>query len=173
MEAEQALVVDTRRRRGLARLSRGDLTCRLTQPFALRYEPLRNDFNEGDGEAAGGHARDHRQRLQHERRRRPTWPAPPTSWPTAPSSRPPAWSQTAAALDQITAAVRSTADGANQANAAAASARAEVERSDPVVTEAVEAMTLIEASSGKIGQIIGRDRRDRLPDQPPGSERWR
>jgi len=51
--------------------------------------------------------------------------------------------------------VRSTAEGAHQANAAAASARAEVERSDPVVTEAVEAMTLIEASSGKIGQIIG------------------
>jgi methyl-accepting chemotaxis protein len=63
--------------------------------------------------------------------------------------------ETAAALDQITAAVRSTAESAHQANAAAASARSAVQGSDPVVTEAVEAMTLIEASSGKIGHIIG------------------
>jgi methyl-accepting chemotaxis protein len=63
--------------------------------------------------------------------------------------------QTTAALGEITVAVRNTADSASQANAAAASARLEAERSDPVVSEAVEAMTLIETSSGQIGKIIG------------------
>jgi methyl-accepting chemotaxis protein len=153
IEAEQALVVDAVAD-GLAHLSRGDLTCRLNQAFADRYEPLRADFNgamerlqaamrEITGNAASMTAG------VAEMARATDELADRTEQQAA------SLVQTVAALDQITAAVRSTAEGANQANAAAASARAEVERSDPVVTEAVEAMTLIETSSDQIGQIIG------------------
>jgi methyl-accepting chemotaxis protein len=153
LEAEQTLVVDTLAT-GLAHLSRGDLTWRLRQAFADRYEPLRGDFNGA------------MERLQDAMREISGNAASMTAGVAdmtratddlADRTEQQAASlvQTVAALDQITAAVRSTAEGANQANAAAASARAEVERSDPVVTEAVEAMTLIEASSDQIGQIIG------------------
>jgi methyl-accepting chemotaxis protein len=55
----------------------------------------------------------------------------------------------------VTVAVNETAENARQANAAAEGARLEAERSDPVVTEAVDAMTQIETSSGQIGRIIG------------------
>jgi methyl-accepting chemotaxis protein len=153
LEAEQALVVETVAT-GLAQLSRGDLTCRLTQPFAVRYEPLRADFN-GAMEKLQAAMREITGNASSmtagvvDMARAVDELADRTEQQAA------GLVQTAAALDQITAAVRSTADGAHQANAAAASARSEVERSDPVVTEAVEAMTLIEASSGKIGQIIG------------------
>uniref|UniRef100_B0T2U0 Methyl-accepting chemotaxis sensory transducer n=1 Tax=Caulobacter sp. (strain K31) TaxID=366602 RepID=B0T2U0_CAUSK len=153
LEAEQTLVVDTVAE-GLAHLSRGDLTCRLTQPFAARYEPLRIDFN-GAMEKLQAAMREITGNASSmtagvaEMARATDELADRTEQQAA------SLVETVAALDQITAAVRSTADGAHQANAAAASARSEVERSDPVVTEAVEAMTLIEASSGKIGHIIG------------------
>jgi methyl-accepting chemotaxis protein len=153
IEAEQALVVDSVAQ-GLAHLSRGDLTCRLTHAFADRYEPLRADFNgamdklqaamrEITGNASSMTAG------VAEMARAADELAHRTEQQAA------SLVQTATAMDQITAAVRSTAENAHQANAAAASARLEAERSDPVVTEAVEAMTLIETSSGKIGHIIG------------------
>jgi methyl-accepting chemotaxis protein len=153
LEAEQTLVVDTVAQ-GLAQLSRGDLTCRLTQRFAARYEPLRADFN-GAMEKLQAAMREITGNASSmtagvaEMARAADELADRTEEQAA------SLVQTVAALDQITAAVRSTAEGANQANAAAASARLEVERADPVVTKAVESMTLIETSSGQIGQIIG------------------
>lgn len=153
LEAEQTLVVDTVAT-GLANLSRGDLTCRLTKPFAARYEPLRADFNDAMDKLQAamreitGNASSMTAGVA-EMARAADELAGRTEQQAA------SLVQTVAALDQITAAVRSTADGARQANAAAASARSEVERSHPVVAEAVEAMTLIETSSGKIGHIIG------------------
>ena len=63
--------------------------------------------------------------------------------------------ETAAALDEITATVRRTAEGAHQAAQAVQSARGDAEASGKVVQEAVEAMSAIEQSSTKIGNIIG------------------
>jgi methyl-accepting chemotaxis protein len=63
--------------------------------------------------------------------------------------------ETAAALDEITATVRKTAEGAIQANAVVAGAKSDAEKSGLVVREAVSAMSAIEQSSQKIGQIIG------------------
>ena len=63
--------------------------------------------------------------------------------------------ETAAALDQITATVRKTAEGANEARSAAATAKTDAERSGEVVRETVNAMSGIEASSKQIGNIIG------------------
>jgi len=63
--------------------------------------------------------------------------------------------ETAAALDEITATVRRTAEGAKQASGVVQSARGDAEQSGKIVQEAVEAMSAIEQSSAKIGNIIG------------------
>ena len=63
--------------------------------------------------------------------------------------------QTAAALDQITATVGRTADGAKEAAQVVMGARDDAQRSGVVVGNAVEAMTAIENSSKRIGDIIG------------------
>ncbi len=63
--------------------------------------------------------------------------------------------QTAAALDQITATVRKTALGAKHAHDVVSQTRAAVEQSGEVVLQAVSAMSSIEQSSQKIGEIIG------------------
>jgi methyl-accepting chemotaxis protein len=153
LEAEQTHVV-VQLANALARLSAGDLTWRLNTPFATRYEPLRADFNDAmtrlqaamreisnNASIMSAGVAD-MSRASDELARRTEHQAA-------------ALVQTATALDQITAAVNQTAESARGANAAAAGAREEAERSDPVVTEAVEAMTLIETSSGQIGKIIG------------------
>ncbi|PHY17488.1 methyl-accepting chemotaxis protein [Caulobacter sp. BP25] len=153
VEAEQTQVVEELAE-ALAHLSRGDLTWRLTQTFAARYEPLRADFNEALSrlqaamrEIAGNAASmtagvADMSRASDELARRTEHQAASLV-------------QTTAQLGEITVAVQNTAESANQANAAAAAARQEAERSDPVVSEAVEAMTQIETSSGQIGKIIG------------------
>ena len=63
--------------------------------------------------------------------------------------------ETAAALDEITATVKTTSEGAVEATAAVASARADADRGGEVVREAVTAMSRIESSADQIGQIIG------------------
>ena len=63
--------------------------------------------------------------------------------------------ETAAALDQITATVRKTAEGAAEARGVVSTAKEDAQRSGAVVHEAVTAMQAIEASSRKIGNIIG------------------
>jgi methyl-accepting chemotaxis protein len=153
LEAEQTQVVEELAE-ALAHLSRGDLTWRLTKTFADRYEPLRADFNEALSrlqaamrEIAGNAASmtagvADMSRASDELARRTEHQAASLV-------------ETTAALGEITVAVQNTAESANQANAAAAAARQEAERSDPVVSEAVEAMTQIETSSGQIGKIIG------------------
>ncbi len=153
LEAEQTQVVEALAT-ALGHLSRGNLTWRLEQSFAARYESLRADFNDALAklqaamrEIAGNAASmtagvADMSRASDELARRTEHQAASLV-------------QTTAALGEITVAVRNTADSASQANAAAASARLEAERSDPVVSEAVEAMTLIETSSGQIGKIIG------------------
>jgi len=153
LEAEQTQVVE-QLAEALAHLSRGNLTWRLEQPFAIRYEGLREDFNDalsklqaamreisGNASTMTAGVAD-MSRASDELARRTEHQAASLV-------------QIAATLDEITATVQSTADSANQANAAAHHAREEAERSDPVVIEAVEAMTQIETSSGQIGKIIG------------------
>ncbi len=138
----------------LARLSEGDLTFRLNEPFASDYEPLRQDFNSalaklettlseiagtisglksGAGEIT--HAADDLSRRTEQQAA--------------------SLEETAAALDEITATVRKSAEGAVEAAAVMKSAEEEASASSQVVQEAVEAMRAIETSSGQIGSIIG------------------
>jgi len=153
LEAEQTHVVD-QLANALTRLSAGDLTWRLRHAFADRYETLRADFNDAMNrlQAAMSEISNNASSMSAgvaDMSRASDELARRTEHQAA------ALVETATALDQITAAVNQTAESARQANAAAAGARQEAERSDPVVSEAVEAMTLIETSSGQIGKIIG------------------
>ncbi len=151
--ADQAQVVK-RLAEGLDRLSAGDLTVRLSEPFARDYEGLRADFNQaverlegamaavvsavsGLNSGAGGIAS-----AADDLSRRSEAQAASLE-------------ETAAALDEITATVRRTAEGAKEAHSAVSAAQVEAGRSRDVVASAVEAIGGIEASSRQVAQIIG------------------
>ncbi|USQ94479.1 methyl-accepting chemotaxis protein [Caulobacter sp. RL271] len=153
MEAEQSLVV-AELEKAIESLAGGDLTWRLRRTFAPRYEALRQTFNGAferlqatmgeitvNARSMSAGVGDMSSATDELSRRTEQQAA--------------SLVETATALGQVTAAVNETAKNARQANAAAAAARREAEHSDPVVTEAVEAMTQIETSSGQIGKIIG------------------
>lgn len=150
--AEQARVVAALAK-GLDGLSRGDLTCRVSEAFPADYEKLRADFNaalnqlqdamrvvasNADGIRTGSgeisHAADDLARRTEQQAAR--------------------LEETAAALDEITATVQNTATGARSAASAVTQARSQAERGGVVVRNAVDAMSHIEASAREIAQII-------------------
>ncbi|MBB5771531.1 methyl-accepting chemotaxis protein [Brevundimonas vesicularis] len=149
----QKLVVD-QLAKSLARLSRGDLTARLDQPFAPEYEGLRSDYNGAltslreamlaiagatDGIRGGS---DEIASASDDLSRRTEQQAASLE-------------ETAAALDQITATVKRSAEGAKEAATAASTARADATYSGQVMRDAVQAMSEIEQSASQITQIIG------------------
>ena len=139
---------------GLEKLSSGDVTFRLTKPFASDYEKLRGDFNNAfetlqqtllviAGNASTMHlaAREISQASDDLSRRTEQQAA--------------GLEETAAALDQITATVRQTAEGAGRAREVVTTAEADANHSDRVVQDTISAMSEIEESAREIGQIIG------------------
>ncbi len=139
---------------GLDRVSHGDLTVRLDQPFPTEYVKLQQDFNaaleklqdamasivrtthgikSGTGEISQA-ADDLSKRTEQQAA---------------------SLEETAAALDQITATVRKTAEGARHANSVVVNAKSAAEESGEVVRGAVAAMNEIEKSAKQISQIIG------------------
>ncbi len=139
---------------GLEKLSGGDLLFRLTIEFSADYEKLRADFNAametlqltmqsiaantqgvhvGAGEIT--HASDDLSRRTEQQAA--------------------SLEETAAALDQITATVQRTAEVANEARSLVSTSKEDAERSGVVVRDTVQAMSGIETSSKKIGNIIG------------------
>ena len=139
---------------GLQRLSRGDLTQKITDPFPESLDPLRISFNEmvdalqviianvragADGISSGtseiSHASDDLSRRTENQAAN--------------------LEQTAAALAEITSKVRETAAGASQARSIVASAMSDADKSGLVVDRAVSAMKAIETSSQNISQILG------------------
>jgi len=139
---------------GLARLSEGDLSFRVTEAFAERFKKLQDDFNSAmstlqqtmtviGGNASGikqgvseiSHASDDlARRTEHQAA---------------------SLEETAAALDHITATVRKSSQGAETVRDLVSSAKADAEQSSEVVRRAVEAMSGIETSSREISQIVG------------------
>ncbi|MDP2213533.1 methyl-accepting chemotaxis protein [Phenylobacterium sp.] len=152
-QAAQAAVVQALAT-GLSRLSDGDLTSRLTDPFTSEYEQLRADFNgavaklrdamgvisanvtqisSGADEIAGA-SDDLARRTEQQAA---------------------SLEETAAALDEITATVRKSAEGAGHARTAVLTARSGAGEGGKVVEQAIAAMGGIEKSSAEITQIIG------------------
>lgn len=139
---------------GLSALAAGDLTYRITEPFAAKAQQLKDDFNRTAeqlqetmvtiAEAIGGMRNGTGEISQA---------ADDLSRRTEQQAA--SLEETAAALDQITATVKKTAEGAHQASQVTGQARIGAEKSGEVVRQAVAAMAQIEKSSQQIGQIIG------------------
>ncbi|HEV7353297.1 MAG TPA: methyl-accepting chemotaxis protein [Brevundimonas sp.] len=139
---------------GLSKLASKELTVRIDGEIDPSFEQVRNDFNaalttlettlaairSSAGQVEGASAEIARAAEDLGRR---------TEQQAA------SLEQSAAALDEITATVQRSAEGASQAANAASEARKKAEVSGQVMRNAVAAMSEIQASSAKIGDIIG------------------
>ncbi|MFD1745437.1 methyl-accepting chemotaxis protein [Rhizobium helianthi] len=139
---------------GLKKLSHGDLTFRLDQPFAADFEALRSDFNsavvqladtlrsvmDASGSIDNG-AREISQGAEDLSKRTEQQAA--------------SLEETAAALDEITTNVSNAAKRTEEARHVAIQANQSARRSAEVVSSAVSAMQRIEQSSSQISSIIG------------------
>jgi len=151
-DAAQAHVVD-QLRKGLSAFAEGDLTVELNEPFADEMERLRTDYNSarrklasavgqlidashsiGDGAAEISRASDDL--------------AARTEKQAA------TLEETKTSLEEITTRVNATASSAQEADAAATSARSEAAASSAVLRDTVTAMSEMERSAGQIGKII-------------------
>ncbi|KQI73271.1 chemotaxis protein [Loktanella sp. 5RATIMAR09] len=153
LQVKQAEVVN-RLSIALTKLADGDLKHKIETPFDGDYDQLRQDYNRtmlnlnktiGSVVIRSGAIRqrsDGMSRASDDLSRRTENQAATLE-------------ETAAALDQMTASVRSAADGARQVKEVVGSARQDADKSEPVVKDAVHAMTEIEGSSQEISQIIG------------------
>ncbi len=138
----------------LAKLAEGDLTWRIGDGFPDDYAKLRADLNAAfaalqdalgsitaNAEAVRGAAT------------RISSASDDLSQRT--ESQAASLEESAAAIEEIAATTRKTADGAAHARAVVERAKGEAEAGGAVVRDAVAAMSEIESSSEKIGQIIG------------------
>jgi methyl-accepting chemotaxis protein len=153
LQVKQAEVVN-RLSVALTKLADGDLKHKIETPFDGDYDQLRQDYNRtmlnlnktiGSVVIRSGAIRqrsDGMSRASDDLSRRTENQAATLE-------------ETAAALDQMTASVKSAADGARQVKEVVGSARQDADKSEPVVKDAVHAMTEIEGSSQEISQIIG------------------
>ncbi|MGJ8590056.1 MAG: methyl-accepting chemotaxis protein [Yoonia sp.] len=153
LQVKQAQVVN-RLSTALTKLADGDLQHEIETPFDGEYDQLRQDYNRtvlnlnktiGSVVIRSGAIRqrsDGMSRASDDLSRRTENQAATLE-------------ETAAALDQMTASVKSAADGARQVKDVVGSAREDADKSEPVVKDAVHAMTEIEGSSQEISQIIG------------------
>jgi methyl-accepting chemotaxis protein len=153
LQAEQVQIVG-RLSTALTKLADGDLTHTIKTPFYGEYDQLRQNFNrtvDNLNETIGAvvaRAGDIRQRSDDVSKS-----SDDLSRRT--ENQAATLEETAAALDQLTASVRSAATGATEVEGVVANAQKDAQASEPVVRNAVQAMTKIEGSSQEISQIIG------------------
>jgi len=138
----------------LADISMGDLSRPIEDPFADHYDALRRDLNAAVGKLSGtlghvstassaiyGHGSEIRQASDELSRRTEQQAA--------------SLEETTAALEEIKTAARRMASVAHEASAAVKVAKANADASGGIVRSAVNAMSAIEISCNKVGQIIG------------------
>ncbi|WP_304276570.1 methyl-accepting chemotaxis protein [Caulobacter segnis] len=139
---------------GLGRLAEGDLATRLETPFPPAYEELRGDFNAaivrlaqtlGAITQSAANMRSGSEEIASA--------ADDLSRRTEQQAA--SLEETAAALDEIAATVHKANEGARTAASVVSQAKADAEQSSDIVSRAIAAMGQIQASSEKIGQIIG------------------
>ena len=139
--------------RGLNRLTDGDLSASLNQPFRQDLELLRSDFNRvvdklrhtisevsSSASSIGANANQMRSAADDLAHRTEKQAA--------------SLEQTSAALDQITTTVRNATARAEEASKMVTKAKGSAEQSASVVRQATEAMSRIEDATGEIGKII-------------------
>ncbi|WP_142781879.1 methyl-accepting chemotaxis protein [Agrobacterium sp. T29] len=139
---------------GLSKLSDGDVSYRISQPFTTALDGVRNDFNQSAGklqEALKQVAQNARgiDGGANEIRSAADDLAKRTEQQAA------AVEQTAAALEEITTTVKNSTVRAQDAGKLVSRAKAGAEQSGEIVRRAVIAMEQISKSSGEISNIIG------------------
>lgn len=138
----------------LSKLSDGDVSYRIHQPFAASLDDVRNDFNNSADKlqvALSNVAQNARgiDAGANEIKSAADDLAKRTEQQAA------ALEQTAAALEEITTTVKNSAQRAQDAGQLVSRAKTGAEQSGEVVRRAVAAMEQIETSSGEISNIIG------------------
>jgi len=138
---------------GLQRLSEGDLSVHLANPFTEGLEKLRVDFNGAAQRLSVTMAklRDEANEIRNgaEEMRSATDDLSKRTENQAASLE-----ETSAALEEITSTVSTSSKRADEATRVAAEAQSSTVTSREVVSSAVEAMSRIEAASGEISNII-------------------
>ena len=150
---EQALVVKTLGD-GLNELANGNLSHSLDDPFSEEYEELRQNFN-ATIETMNDLMRtivDNSNEI-HARAEEISASSDDLSHRT--ENQAATLEETAAALDELTSSVREAAETASEVESVVTEARKDAEESGVIVSEAVDAMSLIRKSSSEISQIIG------------------
>ncbi|QSF54996.1 methyl-accepting chemotaxis protein [Brevundimonas fontaquae] len=153
LAAEDAVVVQALGD-GLAALANGDLTYRITAPFAERSRKLKDDYNAAADTltATMGEIIE----LVGAMRSGTTEVTTATNdLSRRTEQQAAALEETAAALDQITVTVKKTAEGAQSAAGITAKARDGAADRERIIADTTAAMAQIESTSGRIGEIIG------------------
>ncbi|TCM58803.1 methyl-accepting chemotaxis sensory transducer with Cache sensor [Rhizobium sp. PP-F2F-G48] len=137
----------------LEALAQGDLTAEVPR-ISPDYAKLRDDFNAAVSSLAGAVTSIARSAdVVHDNAGDISEAANNLSRRTEQQAA--ALEETAAALDQITSTVRNASDRAGEAQAMVAETKSSAEKSGGIVRNAIAAMSRIEGSSERIGQIIG------------------
>jgi len=152
-EAWQVQTAVTALGQGLNRLSEGNLTATIDQPFRADLESLRQDFNHTVEKLQSvlSSVRENSSSIQsnsQQMRGAADDLAKRTEQQAA------SLEETSAALDQITVTVRTATQRAEEASQMVGETRTNAEESGRIVREAVEAMARIENASSEIGKII-------------------
>ncbi len=149
---EQTLAVEALGE-GIERLAGGDLTYRIEEAFAERYQKLKDDFNTA---IAGLNSTV--QAIADSTREVANAAAEISSSTTDLSQRTEeqatSLEETSASMEEISVTVKKNAQNAQQANQLTAGTCTVADRGGAVVAQAVQAMARIEQSSGKITDII-------------------
>ena len=140
--------------RGLEAMSQGDLTVRVKLSDQADIAALGEAFNQSAGqlETAMGAVKQVSEAVERTAGEM-TKSAGELSQRT--ESQAATLEQTAAAIEELTGTVHSSAEGAEKVEVIVSDAKTAAERSGRVVTDAVAAMSQIEASSEEIAKIIG------------------
>lgn len=147
-----AIVVE-RMSDALADLERGNLACDIREPFADRYEALRENFNRSLANLRGSMG-DVVDSSHNVGRYAQEQKASAADMADRTESQASTLEETATAIQDLTQGVRATADSAAKVDQTMRGTREEAERSNEVVTSAVQAMDAIQNASNEISQII-------------------
>ena len=152
-EARQVQRAVTALGQGLNRLSDGNLTATIDQPFRQDLETLRQDFNHTVEKLQGvlSNVQENSSSIQSNSRQM-RGAADDLARRTEQQAA--SLEETSAALDQITVTVRTATQRAEEASQMVGETRSNAEESGRIVREAVEAMARIENASSEIGKII-------------------
>jgi methyl-accepting chemotaxis protein len=138
----------------LKALANGDLSFRITEKFPVKYEALKASFNEST-ESLAGALRGFRDAAFEVTRGAGEIEEGNQNLSQRTEQQAASLEETASSMDQMTGTVRQNAGNADQANQLAVAARSQADAGVTVVATAIKAMSEINDSSKKIGDIIG------------------